>query len=109
MTKSRRSSADSPVPAAPREKPATFLSNRGDALPLALPPRGLSRVQAAAYIGVSPTLFDILVADGRMPNPKRINARRVWDLRKLDRAFDALPAEEPDEFEDPARRWHFAV
>ena len=56
-------------------------------------PRGLSRAEAAAYIGVSPTLFDDLVRDGRMPKPKRINTRTVWDLRQLDFAFDALPDE----------------
>lgn len=62
-------------------------------LPSHLPPRGLSRTEAAAYIGVSPSLFDAMVADGRMPAPKRINARRVWDRHKLDTAFDALPDE----------------
>jgi hypothetical protein len=36
-------------------------------------------------------LFDVMVADGRMPPPKQINARLVWDLRELDDAFDALP------------------
>ena len=58
---------------------------------LALEPRGLNRVQAAAYVGVSPTLFDEMVQDGRMPQPKRINSRRVWDRRQLDEAFEALP------------------
>ncbi len=56
-----------------------------------LPPRGLSRVQAASYLGVSPSLFDEMVGDGRMPGPKMINTRRVWDRKKIDRAFDALP------------------
>lgn len=65
-----------------------------DVLPLALPPRGLSRVQAAAYVGVSPSLFDELVKDGRMPSPKRINARTIWDRNRLDHAFEALPEEE---------------
>ena len=58
---------------------------------LALEPRGLNRVQAAAYLGVSPTLFDEMVQDGRMPQPKIINSRRVWDRRRLDEAFEALP------------------
>ena len=40
----------------------------------------LGSLQAAAYIGVSPALFDDLVEDGRMPKPARINARTVWDL-----------------------------
>ncbi len=54
-------------------------------------PRGLSRTEAAAYIGVSPTKFDEMVADGRMPSPKMIDARTVWDRLRLDECFDALP------------------
>jgi predicted DNA-binding transcriptional regulator AlpA len=54
-------------------------------------PRGLSRVRAALYVGVSPSLFDAMVKDGRMPRPKRINNRTVWDRRRLDDAFEALP------------------
>ena len=61
-------------------------------LPQSLPPRGLSREQAAAYVGISPSLFDILVKDGRMPAPKRVNARTVWDRLQLDAAFAALPS-----------------
>ncbi|MBY0370053.1 hypothetical protein K2X33_05160 [bacterium] len=64
--------------------------------PLSLTPRGLCRVQAASYVGVSPSLFDEMVRDGRMPQPKRINARKVFDIRKLDLAFDALPGDESD-------------
>ncbi|ABD55781.1 hypothetical protein Jann_2864 [Jannaschia sp. CCS1] len=60
-------------------------------LPPTLQPRGLSRTESAAYIGVSPTLFDHLVRDRRMPPPKRINARTVWDRNKLDRAFELIP------------------
>lgn len=67
---------------------------RGDLLPRSLPPRGLCRVQAAAYVGVSPSLFDEMVRDGRMPKPKRINARTIWDIRKLDIAFEAIGGDE---------------
>ena len=63
-------------------------------LPQSLPPRGLARPVAAAYIGVSVGLFDAMVADGRMPGPKHINTRLVWDRRALDEAFDALPADD---------------
>jgi predicted DNA-binding transcriptional regulator AlpA len=56
----------------------------------ALPRRGLSRQQAALYVGVSASKFDELVKDGRMPRPKRIDNRRVWDVRALDAAFDGL-------------------
>jgi predicted DNA-binding transcriptional regulator AlpA len=52
---------------------------------------GMSREEAAEYIGVSATLFDDMVEDGRMPKPKAINARRVWSRKKIEQAFDALP------------------
>jgi predicted DNA-binding transcriptional regulator AlpA len=50
----------------------------------------LSRVEAASYIGVSPSLFDELVKDGRMPKPIGINARKVWDRRRIEEAFTQL-------------------
>ncbi len=68
-------------------------SPRGSTLAFSLTPRGICRVAAAAYIGVSSCKFDELVADHRMPAPKRIDGRKVWDLRDLDLAFDALPYE----------------
>jgi hypothetical protein len=55
--------------------------------------RGLSRNEAAIYIGVGVTKFDALVASGTMPKPKRIDGRRVWDIVALDFAFDRLPDE----------------
>jgi len=74
---------------------------RADVLPSSLPPRGLSREQAAAYIGVSATLFDEMVADCRMPGPKTVNSRRLWDRQRLDIAFDALPDKaERNEWDD---------
>lgn len=60
------------------------------------PRRGLSCVEAADYIGVSVTKFLELVADARMPAAKRIDGRRVWDIRKLDQAFDAIDGDEDE-------------
>jgi predicted DNA-binding transcriptional regulator AlpA len=54
-------------------------------------PRGLSREQSARYIGISPSLFDQLVADGRMPQPRMLNARTVWDRWEIEAAFRTLP------------------
>jgi predicted DNA-binding transcriptional regulator AlpA len=51
-------------------------------------------VQAAEYVGVSPTTFDRMVKDGLMPQPIRIYGRTVWDVRKLDAAFAALDRSE---------------
>jgi len=61
---------------------------------LSIEPRGLNRVKAAAYVGVSTSLFEEMVSDGRMPRPKRVNSRMVWDRRGLDASFDALPSKE---------------
>jgi excisionase family DNA binding protein len=58
-----------------------------------IPRRGLSRDEAAMYIGISAGKFDEMVADGRMPAPVRIDGRRVWDIRSLDLAFDALSSD----------------
>lgn len=77
-------------------------------LPPSLPPRGLSREESATYIGVSPTTFDKMVDDGRMPKPKNINERKIWDRHKLDSSFAALP--DTDGHNDAEQRWgHFAV
>jgi len=73
---------------------------RAPILPPTLAPRGLRREEAAAYVGVGASTFDAMVRDGRMPGPKVVGARRVWDLRALDRAFDALPSDGPDELGD---------
>jgi predicted DNA-binding transcriptional regulator AlpA len=72
---------------------------RRDTLPTSLPPRGLSREQAAAYYGVSAGTFDEMVQDGRAPSPKVINKRNVWDRHALDLAFDALPDKQAPKLE----------
>lgn len=72
------------------------MTNRRNVLPVSCPPRGLSRPEAAAYIGVSPGKFDELVSDRRMPPPRPIGTRRVWDRLELDAAFTDLPHVEED-------------
>lgn len=66
------------------------------------PKRGLSREEAANYIGISPTKFTALVADGRMPKPIPIDSRLIWDMRALDRALDALASANDD---DESNSW----
>jgi predicted DNA-binding transcriptional regulator AlpA len=66
-----------------------------DSPPTYPPPRLIGREAAAAYIYVSPTTFDEMVDDGRMP-PARIlgGRRRAWDVRELDEAVDRLPRDQ---------------
>ena len=81
------------------------MTRPADILPASLAPRGLSRVQSAAYVGVGTTKFDEMVADGRMPKPKRVDGRNIWDRLELDEAFAALPSDEdanPWDTEDAA-------
>ncbi len=59
-----------------------------DSLPY--PPRGLSRDEAARYIGVGSSTFDRLVEEGRMPRPLRVGKRVLWDRLKLEAAFAEL-------------------
>ena len=53
-------------------------------------PRGLSRVEAAAYVGIGVTFFDEKVEQGILPAPIALGKRRLWDRRELDAAFDIL-------------------
>jgi predicted DNA-binding transcriptional regulator AlpA len=64
---------------------------------------GLSRVESAEYIGISASLFDELVEDGRMPQPKLINTRKVWMRVKLEKAFAELP--EAGQDKESANPW----
>lgn len=64
--------------------------------PNGYPPRGLDRIKAARWIGVSPSKFDELVANKRMPSPKRLDGRVIWDRYVLDAYFDQL-----SEFNNP--------
>ena len=72
------------------------MTDPADILPFV--PRGLSRGQSAFNVGVGVTKFDEMVADGRMPKPKRIDGRKVWDRLAIEEAFTAL---ESDEGENP--------
>jgi hypothetical protein len=58
-----------------------------------IPRRGLNRLEAAMYVGISPGKFDELIRTRRMPNPRRIDRRKIWDVHELDLAFDDLPSE----------------
>lgn len=88
-----RANAETKARLMPREP----LLHPDDAQRRPTPRRGLSLAESADYIGVSVTKFLEMVGDGRMPSAKEIDRRRVYDIRALDRAFDALPGGEFDE------------
>ena len=72
-------------------KPSTN-RRRAEISPMSLPPIGISREQAAAFIGVSATTFDKMVAARSMPEPRVPSpGRTVWDVDDLVAAFKRLP------------------
>lgn len=67
--------------------------------------RMLSRVEAAAYCGVSPSTLDKMLKDGLIPSPLKMYARNLFDRHKLDAALDALSGTvaepvEPNEWDE---------
>jgi hypothetical protein len=54
------------------------------------PRRGLDRDDAALFVGFSRRLFDQMVNDGRMPKPVEQDGEEVFDIVKLDKAFNRL-------------------
>jgi len=62
--------------------------------------RGLSRDEAAIYLGISPSKFDELRKDRRVGPARIIDGRKVWDVRALDDTFDNFPTEDGDAKED---------
>lgn len=69
---------------------------RNEVLPASLPPFGVGRIKAAALFDISESLFDKLVAIGKMPQPRRIEGRMIWDVSELAEAFRSLPHREGD-------------
>jgi predicted DNA-binding transcriptional regulator AlpA len=48
---------------------------------------------------ISRTKFDELVKDGRMPQPRCVDGRRLWDRREVEECFDMLPRASSTEIE----------
>jgi hypothetical protein len=46
------------------------------------------------YLGIGAGLFDEMRASGQIGPPRIIKGRKLWDIRDLDMAFDALPRED---------------
>jgi predicted DNA-binding transcriptional regulator AlpA len=76
---------------------------RPDPLLPSCPPAALRREGAASYCGIGATKFDEMVKDGRMPKPKRVDARLIWLRAMLDAALYALPDDGEAAVPNP---WH---
>jgi hypothetical protein len=55
--------------------------------------RGLSRLEAATYLGISPSKFDELRKAHRIAPPKVLDGRLIFTVEKLDEFLDSLPDE----------------
>lgn len=72
--------------------------------PFAYPPRGLSKTDAARYVGVGESTFDEMVNDQRMPKPRKLGSRSIWDRVEVDVAFSELPHRETNLIDDVLNR-----
>jgi len=55
--------------------------------------RGLSRLEAATYLGISPSKFDELRKANRIEPPKVLGGRLIFKVESLDAFLDSLPDE----------------
>jgi excisionase family DNA binding protein len=69
--------------------------------PNAYTPLGLSQEDAAAYVGIGKTTFGVMVEDGRMPHPRKVGRRRVWDSEEVRSAFKNLPVDGGNQTDNP--------
>lgn len=54
-------------------------------------PRGLRRLDAARYLGVSPSTFDRIREAGIAPPPRQLLGVVIWDRHDLDALITDLP------------------
>ena len=75
-------------------------TKRSDIMPFLPVVFGLAEAEAAAAIGISAAKFRTLVKDKRMPSPRRLDSRNIWDVDELRAAFKALPHDGEKEISD---------
>ena len=54
-------------------------------------PIAVGREGAAALLSIAPSTFDDLVAKGRMPQPREIGRRVLWDTDEIRDYFRRIP------------------
>ena len=63
---------------------------------MAYPPRTMRAPQAAAYLSLSTSFFLSLVAEKRLPQPKRLRGITFWDRLELDEFVSNFEGEVED-------------
>jgi hypothetical protein len=89
MPRPRRNSDDRDAVCAPR----MTITSRALGATRPVVRRGLSRVEAATYLGISPSKFDELRKADRIAPPKVLDGRLIFTVERLDEFLDALPDE----------------
>lgn len=73
-----------------------------------VPRFALRRDEAAAALGISTTLFVQWVADGKMPQGRKVGGVTLWDVTAVQRAwleiYEPTPAADERETENPFDR-----
>ena len=62
--------------------------------------RGLSQLEAATYLGISPSKFDELRKANRIAPAKVLDGRLIFTTERLDEFLDALPDENQTDNDD---------
>ena len=65
-------------------------------------PIGLSREEAASFLGISATHFQKLVDQGTFPRARALGGRLIWDADELSKSFRRLPYVGEDRGDDQA-------
>jgi hypothetical protein len=81
---------DGDVPAENLKLPRSS-RRRADVLPASLAPLGLSLDEVAAFIGISANKYRELEQRKRMPGPRLVDGRRLYDRELAHAAFKRLP------------------
>lgn len=72
-------------------------ASAGPSLRVATIPRfAVRREEAAASLGISPTLFDCWVNDGKMPRGRKIGGVVLWDTEAIRECWARLRDSEDD-------------
>lgn len=66
---------------------------------------GASEQEAAAWTGMSATMFRELVEEGVMPKPRQIRGRLIYDLDEVRAAFKSMPHKDEVAAAAEQKRW----